>query len=333
MIFLRKLALATIALLSIAAASAKEIYEGTLFSVYQTIAFGGPSDSVYVAAFAAADSDTFSISLVTDAAGLFSGFDSDSESVTGSVTETQIQINYPARGRSFTLTRTPFFGPVQGTQGQWRGTVFDNSVNSGTEVLFVGSNSGKVILAAQGFRTAIGVGTINSNGDLFLQFGSQTTTGNLKFKNGKLTGNINFNGYYTISSITLSNDNPAVLQNVSTRGFVGSGDARMIAGFVVADGSKGMMIRVLGSSLSSAGVSGTLADPYMEIYDSANKLITTNDDWASAPTFNKIPSDRAPKNAKECGLILTLVPGAYTVVVSGVGGTTGVVIVEAYEVR
>lgn len=124
-----------------------------------------------------------------------------------------------------------------------------------------------------------------------------------------------------------------VMVNLSTRGYVGTGDNVMIAGFCISD-SLTIIIRALGPSLRSRGVHGALADPRMDIYDSRGHLLVSNDDWQEGYYADILfEMGLAPSNPNESAIIGTADRGCYTVVVSGVGGTTGVALVEVYDIR
>ncbi|HND60968.1 MAG TPA: immunoglobulin domain-containing protein [Opitutaceae bacterium] len=125
--------------------------------------------------------------------------------------------------------------------------------------------------------------------------------------------------------------------NISTRGEVGTGEKIMIAGFVVSGNApKRVLIRAVGPTLGGYGVTGTLADPLLKLYQ-GETVIASNDDWG---TIGSAASDAAalvgafPLNSgsKDAALLLTLAPGVYSAQVSGVGGTTGVALIEVYEV-
>lgn len=125
--------------------------------------------------------------------------------------------------------------------------------------------------------------------------------------------------------------------NISTRGIVRSGAAVMIAGFVV-QGTvpKKVLARVVGPTLSAAGVPNVLADPTMDVYNSAGVKIFTNDNWQtqSAQGVTDVStSGFQPSDPREPALALTLDPGAYTVIVSGVGGSEGNALVEVYDLQ
>lgn len=123
------------------------------------------------------------------------------------------------------------------------------------------------------------------------------------------------------------------LGNVSTRGQVGTGDNIMIGGFIIGGSTpKPVVIRALGPTLTQFGVTGILADPYLELRDVNGNLVEANDDWQQSPESATIIADgKAPSNSKESAMAPTLAPGNYTALVSGVGGTTGTALVEIYD--
>jgi hypothetical protein len=129
----------------------------------------------------------------------------------------------------------------------------------------------------------------------------------------------------------------ADLGNVSTRGLVGTGPNVLIGGLTVRDDSvtnqpPGILLRGIGPSLSASGVSKPLQDPFIELHDSQGALVVSNDDWGSGPDAAALTtSGFAPANPKESAIIRTVAPGAYTVILSGVNGGTGVGVVEAYN--
>jgi hypothetical protein len=120
------------------------------------------------------------------------------------------------------------------------------------------------------------------------------------------------------------------LVGISTRGRVQTGDSVLIAGFIVTgDSAKLVVVRARGPTL---GVPGALADPTLTLVPSSGPSVT-NDDWQTAANYLQLQaSGFAPGNNKESAILITLAPGAYTAIVSGVGGTTGVAIVEVYQV-
>jgi probable HAF family extracellular repeat protein len=133
------------------------------------------------------------------------------------------------------------------------------------------------------------------------------------------------------------------LVNISTRGFVGAGDSIMIPGYVVSnDGSARLLIRAVGPTLATFNVSGVLADPQLEILKKENDTfvpIASNDNWGSAGNVSAIKIAMAsvsafalPDGSKDAAVLIQLLPGIYTVKVSGIGNGTGVALAEVYVV-
>jgi hypothetical protein len=123
------------------------------------------------------------------------------------------------------------------------------------------------------------------------------------------------------------------LGNVSGRGFVGTGDNVLISGFIVGDvGSGTVVVRALGPSLGSFGVSQPLSDTTLTIVDSHGSVIATNDNWQDGNNASDIQRNGlAPPNALESAVVLHLPAGAYTAIVSGANGATGNALAEVYH--
>jgi hypothetical protein len=126
--------------------------------------------------------------------------------------------------------------------------------------------------------------------------------------------------------------NGSRLVNISTRGRVGSGSDVLIGGFIIqGSGAKRVLIRAGGPSLGSA-VKNALANPYLELHNSAGNLVASNDNWASSPSAAQISATGIPPTrAEESAIIATLAPGNYTAIVRGVNNTMGVGLVEMYD--
>ena len=130
-----------------------------------------------------------------------------------------------------------------------------------------------------------------------------------------------------------TNTPPNRLANLATRGFVGSGDQVLIGGLVISGTSpKNVVIRAKGPSLANFGVTGTLQDPFLQLF-SGGTQIDTNNNYKDHPNFNQLPANLLPDNDLEAAIFTTLSPGAYTAIVTGVGDATGVGIVEVFEVE
>jgi phospholipase/lecithinase/hemolysin len=120
--------------------------------------------------------------------------------------------------------------------------------------------------------------------------------------------------------------------NISTRGIVGTGEDVLIAGFVISGNqAKKVIVRALGPTLSTLGVSGALADPTMTIINSSNVVVASNDNWRDTQQSEIAASGYAPPNDLESAIIATLSPGSYTAVVTGKNGGTGIGLVDLYQ--
>jgi N-acetylneuraminic acid mutarotase len=150
-------------------------------------------------------------------------------------------------------------------------------------------------------------------------------------------GKNNGTGVALVEAYDLNQAADSKLANISTRGFVDTGNNVMIGGIIVgptgATGSR-MLVRALGPSLSSSGIQNPLADPMLELHNGNGTTIASNDDW-------KDDSDQAlllralrlaPSDKRESAVVKSAPPGNYTAIVSGKNNTTGVGLVEVYNV-
>jgi hypothetical protein len=125
---------------------------------------------------------------------------------------------------------------------------------------------------------------------------------------------------------------PGRLVNISTRMQVGTGNEVLIGGFIIqGDVFKTVILRAIGPSLSSSGLTGALQDPQMELYDSTGALLESNDNWQQSPAAGEIiDSGLAPSDTREATIVARLAPGNYTAIISGVNNTTAIGLVESY---
>ncbi|MBL9190291.1 MAG: DUF1800 family protein [Opitutaceae bacterium] len=123
------------------------------------------------------------------------------------------------------------------------------------------------------------------------------------------------------------------LSNLSVRTSAGGADI-LITGFTIGPGpDKTVLVRAVGPTLGVFGVPGTLGDPKLELYSGSTK-IAENDNFnaADAPAFAAVGAFPLGAGAKDAALVATLAPGSYSAQVTGLGGTSGVALVEVYEV-
>ena len=139
----------------------------------------------------------------------------------------------------------------------------------------------------------------------------------------------------------LSPDANSILGNISTRAFVQTGDNVMIGGFMVAGTQpKRVIVRAIGPELTQYGVPDVLVNPTLELHDGTGALIGSNDNWhetiiGGIITSDQVPDIRnsgyAPGDGRESAIIADLPAGNYTAIVRGVNNTTGVALVEVYD--
>jgi hypothetical protein len=152
----------------------------------------------------------------------------------------------------------------------------------------------------------------------------------------------NMTGVGLVEVYDLSPGNDSILGNISPRAFVQTDDNVMIGGFIVAGPQpKQVIIRAIGPELTQYGVPNALANPTLELHDSTGALIASNDSWQHTIIGGIITSDQvaairasghAPADPRESAIITFLPPGNYTAIVRGVNNTTGVALIEVYDI-
>lgn len=145
-----------------------------------------------------------------------------------------------------------------------------------------------------------------------------------------LSGSSGTTGVSIVEVYDLETGSSGRLVNVSTRGRVETDERVMIGGFVVSGGTKRVIVRGIGPALTGFGVPGALQNPSIQLF-AGGTLLSGNDDWRSIQAPEIITSGFPPTDDRESAIVATLGSGAYTVVVRGVGDTSGVGLVEIYE--
>jgi len=153
----------------------------------------------------------------------------------------------------------------------------------------------------------------------------------------------NTTGVALVEVYDLSPSLHSILGNISTRSLVETGDDVMIGGFIVQGAQpKNVIIRAIGPELTHYGVPDPLADATLELHNGSGALIASNDNWqhtiiGGIITQNQVQdiqnSGHAPGDASESAIIANLPPGNYTAIVRGVNNTTGVALVEVYDLH
>ncbi|MCH6259405.1 hypothetical protein MLD52_22815, partial [Puniceicoccaceae bacterium K14] len=151
-----------------------------------------------------------------------------------------------------------------------------------------------------------------------------------------------YNGkIYKVETEEPQEPQPPRFVNISTRGKVKTGDDVLIGGFVIAgDKEKTVLIQAVGSELARLDrslIGEVLEDPVISLYDSESNLLDSNDDWftenadAKAEATEELGASELLEHFKSASILATLPAGAYTAIVSGKDGATGIALVEVYE--
>jgi len=127
----------------------------------------------------------------------------------------------------------------------------------------------------------------------------------------------------------------AALANISSRAYVQSGDDRMIAGVILGprNGAGKILIRALGPSLRTFGVTEPLPDPMVSLFDANGTSLATNDNWADTQRLEILATGMPPDDPLESAIVATIPDGAFTAVVEDANGHSGVAVVEIYRIN
>jgi hypothetical protein len=218
------------------------------------------------------------------------------------------------------------------------GPSLSNSGLTGTlpnPVLTLHDSSGAIIASNDDWQSDPGAAEITADG---LAPGNPAESATLQTLapaayTAVVTGKGTASGIGLVEIYGLSPGSTSKLANISTRGFVGTGDNVLISGLIVGDvGNTTVVVRGLGPSLASSAVSGPLGDPDLTIYDSNGAMIASNDNWQDDMNeVDLLKNGLAPTNPAEAATILHLPAGEYSAIVSGADGGSGIALVEVYD--
>ena len=187
-----------------------------------------------------------------------------------------------------------------------------------------------LVFTATSDQSAVASASVISN-DLFVQ-GKSAGSANITVTATDADGHTASQSFAVTVTTT-----PVHAANISTRLQIAAGDDALIGGFIVlGDVPKRLMIRAIGPSLSGVGVTNALGNPTLELHDGTGALVASNDDWQNATNKRDIiDTGLAPVDANESAILTTLSAtssgSAYTAVMRSVGGTSGVGLVEVYD--
>ncbi len=125
------------------------------------------------------------------------------------------------------------------------------------------------------------------------------------------------------------------LANISSRGFVQTGNDVMIAGFILGNGTAGERVAVRGIGPSLSGITNVLANPTLELRDANGTLLISNDNWKDDgnQASELTAAGMSPQNDFESAMVMRLPPGQYTAIIAGQDAGTGVAVAEVYHLQ
>ena len=151
-----------------------------------------------------------------------------------------------------------------------------------------------------------------------------------------LSGRNQLTGVALFEIYDLDDSTASRLANISTRGFVQTGDNVLIGGFILGGSdARNVVVRGIGPSLLRIGLTNALLDPTLELRDSDGTLLIANDNWKD----NDVQAHQikiiglGPTDNRESALIATLQPGRYTAIIAGKNGGIGIGLVEVYNLQ
>lgn len=221
--------------------------------------------------------------------------------------------------------------------------------------LIIRDSSGAIVAENEGWNDSAAISAAADKVGAFkLNPGSRDAAALVSLPPGTYTAQVTANGngvtlvevYDATDGATLTTEQ---IVNISTRGFVDTGEGQLVAGFVIAGNApKRVLIRGIGPALTAFGVTGAVADPVLKLYASGRTSpVAQNDNWETAQpvTGGATPATAAEITAagtatgafpfatgsKDAAILVTLPPGAYSAVMSGAADSTGAGLVEVYE--
>lgn len=160
----------------------------------------------------------------------------------------------------------------------------------------------------------------------------RTLPGNNAGYTAVLRGKNNGTGIGVVEAYDLDVAANSRLANISTRGLVESGNNVLIGGIISSKGLTKVVVRAIGPSLGNFGIANPLLDPTLELFNNSGTAIAINDNWESSQKSEIEEAMLAPGDARESAIVGALGPGNYTAVVRSKDGTTGIAVVEAYNI-
>ncbi len=248
---------------------------------------------------------------------------------------------------AYTAPRSVWFGANNGggisiINGRFSGIAANESAPGKANVTFIVDANDNLYLIHE-FSPGVfggGIGTVTPNAAIdggTLQFTSvkgEAVSGTFTTNAFTMAGSFaDSNGTYDFAAFRDAAANR--FGNISTRGFVGTGQNVLIGGFIIAGGPKLVLIRVLGPGLANYGITGPVMDPSVSLH-MGQAVVASDTGWMNQPSPGIVAEIQAthlsPPSPGDDAILIQLEAGAYTTVVTGASGDTGTALVEVYEV-
>lgn len=279
---------------------------------------------------------TFTPDLAISSTGTFA-----STPISGTATSTGV--NGTLQGGAYYIGTPTATGTTAVASGYYTGSL-GGQPNSQVAAI-VGADGSIYIYVANGTYKDGGYtlsGAIAANGAFSLTtYGGQTISGTVNPTTSLLTGSVTgpSGGNIIAGKVSGGTFSDGVMKSISTRGYVGTGGNALIGGFVVGGtAAKQLMIRAAGPALTGLGVTGAISAPQLQIY-SGSSLVASNAGWSSTTTnaaqvgTAELAAGAFPfaSGSTDSAVVGSFAPGAYTAMITGVGGVTGTSLVEVYD--
>ncbi len=221
---------------------------------------------------------------------------------------------------------SPTFSPMV-----LNGTLAGNSNSS--LVAIVGGDGSITVYAVAGTSREVGSDFLTSSGS----YSFATPTG------GRLSGTVTPTAGLVSGAVSgavtgtfLLQQQASRLVNISTRGFAGTGDRTLVAGFVVrGTGTKPLLVRAIGPTLANFGVTNLLADPQLAVLSSGGTTLASNNDWGNSTALTNVAAQVGAfalnPGSRDAALQLSVGPGLYSVVIGGGTTSPGTTLIEVYD--
>jgi hypothetical protein len=218
------------------------------------------------------------------------------------------------------------------------------SGSSASSLTLIGPAGDAYVLTTSGATADAGKGTINASGEISVTTDNNArVSGTVSAQDSTIAMTLAPATGAAISFGGANNDartSDEKLANISTRSQTGTTTNTLIAGFVITgDRAKPVLVRAIGPTLGTFGVSGSLPAPRLEIFKSGSATaVATGNDWGSASNATAIAAAATRVGAfalgttsRDAALLLSLEPGAYSAVVTSQTTASGIALVEVYD--